>query len=227
MTAMAWAQRALQHASVSLRATVLNPRRPEFAVAFAPLAAYWALCFVYDCLDRVQHPAVARFRIARVRPDKRGNQISKRHVCQRVLVQHALQVFVACVMFIVDPHQCDAFQPAGWARTVSQVLFGMLVMDTWQVRRHMGGRAGGARMGAGRRGCVASGLAGCRPLGGASARGAWGTSPSRAGPLGPFAFFPTTVPTSRAPLLARSSGSTARCTSTPGFTRTSTPPTTS
>lgn len=113
----------------------LAPHTPEFGMAVGTILTYWAAALFYDLLDRLDAPWVRRYRVVRKQPG-RANLVTKGQVVTRVLLQHAVQFILGFVLLLVDPDQCDAKQPGGWAISCLQFAAGMLIMDTWQFWIH-------------------------------------------------------------------------------------------
>ena len=113
----------------------------EVLMLALPVIFYWTVAGLYDILDRINHPAIARFRIHPKSEDGR-NRLTKAHVIGRVLLQHALQTGLGVFVMFADPAMCDAHAGGGgWPRAAKEFVFGMLVLDTWQYFIHRCARA--------------------------------------------------------------------------------------
>jgi sphinganine C4-monooxygenase len=111
----------------------------EFGMVVLPILSYWIVAFAYDLLDLLPSSfLMGLVGFCRVKRKERGkeNPISKWHVIQRVLLQHAIQFALAFGVMLVDPDQCEAKPPRSWPMTVLEFVLGMLIMDTWQFWIH-------------------------------------------------------------------------------------------
>ncbi|KAF5828019.1 fatty acid hydroxylase superfamily-domain-containing protein [Dunaliella salina] len=123
--------------SIGTLGELLRPHRVEFWFALSPVFTYWLLAGFYDLLDHSSSTFVAKYRIARREPEPgRVNRVSRAHVCQRVLLQHGMQLVATLAALVLDPQQCSANPPVGWVRAGLQFLIGMFIMDTWQYWIH-------------------------------------------------------------------------------------------
>jgi len=101
---------------------LLQPHRIEFWFALSPILTYWLVAGLYDLLDHSSSKWVARHRIQRREPEgQRVNRVSRSHVCQRVLLQHGMQLAATLVVLVLDPKQCSGNPSVGWVRSSLQV----------------------------------------------------------------------------------------------------------
>ncbi len=120
----------------SVAAQRLTPWSPELYLSLLPILFYWAVAIPFDVLDRLQLPALERYRLHSQKEQDGRNPVSKGQVALRVLVQNAIQLASGVVMTLVDPEFCDSRPWRGLPYMAIEWAAAMLVMDAWQYSIH-------------------------------------------------------------------------------------------
>lgn len=105
----------------------------EVLGTFAPIVVYWLYSGMYHVLMTV--PRFSKYRLHSVEDEKRKNLVTVPQVVRGVLLQQAIQVVVALLLFTITGQEEKVEQPSPWIVAV-QFVVAMGVMDTWQYICH-------------------------------------------------------------------------------------------
>ncbi|XP_077224544.1 sphinganine C4-monooxygenase 1-like [Tasmannia lanceolata] len=105
----------------------------EFLGTFAPILVYWVYSGMYVLFDSFEN-----YRLHSRKDEDTKNLVSKKTVVKGVLLQQAIQAFVAILLFTVTSDDSEAstnLQPS-LIVLARQFLIAMLILDTWQYFMH-------------------------------------------------------------------------------------------
>lgn len=127
---------ALKANAVELFTKKMRPGQPEWNMLVPMLIAYWSIAVFYDILDSLPFRWIRRYRIERREPGGRGNQMSKRDVIIRVIIQHSLQTLLGMGLMVVDTDMCKAHRVEPLPQRAVRFVLGMFIMDSYQYWVH-------------------------------------------------------------------------------------------
>jgi len=108
----------------------------ELWVSVLPVIFYWLASMYFVIIDRLQLPALEKYRLRSQQEADKRNIVSRHDVALRVLLQNLIQVMVGIGMVLVDPQFCDKRPFRGLPRACLEFIAAMLVMDAWQYWIH-------------------------------------------------------------------------------------------
>jgi sphinganine C4-monooxygenase len=105
----------------------------EVLGTFAPIVVYWLYSGMYHILLGL--PSLAKYRLHSVEDEKKKNLVTVPQVVRGVLLQQAVQVAVAFLLYTLTGSEENVSQPAMWVVAI-QFVVAMVIMDGWQYACH-------------------------------------------------------------------------------------------